>query len=235
MGFKIISFIALLSTFVTSRNVSLPDQLNKMASFLKPQIRALAQKNLPNTIGNCLEDNPPQPCSHSADLYRMKTPLFLMQARWLSGMNDLHVREMNVTALPNAELNISVLIEMTDVPMSLRFDWCWFGQCRTMLDNHSACCGQGKRVWASIITSCSPTLPFLANARLDQFKLDQIVISQKFFNRDIQLADVTTQAENQVRKSLESFMTNSDTLDEANKLINRFFGRFDLKCHSLKQ
>ena len=98
---------------------SIPDELNKLLRFLQPQMRKLARDYVPRTYGNCHEDNPPRKCQNVGNLYDHKTSLYHVKARWITGINDVHLRELRITVPKKNRLNLRMMIELVTAEMVL--------------------------------------------------------------------------------------------------------------------
>lgn len=236
--FLLLLVVALCSGGVNGLVVSLPDQFAKLAKVFKPQIRRLAQQHLPKTYGNCHDKNPPRKCEHhGGNLYQEQTTFYKVKARWITGINDLHMRDLSVVRLEDGRLAIAMMVQMTNLPMSLRLEACspLLG-CGLMLwDNESGCCGRNKRIWATITISCSSQAPYLRHAKLESLKMDKIQVHNSIFGKyKVKLADVTKSAEDGVKTALGNFLR-SDAINELNGVIQSLYGRFELTCESLQK
>lgn len=214
---------------------SIPDELNKLMRYLQPQVRSMAQTYLPETYGNCYEDGaPPTKCQHAGNLYFKKTSLYRVKARWITGINDLHMRELAVSTPAENKLDLKLMVELVDIPMSLRLEACaWGAGCTKLWDNQNSCCGKGKRIWATLTAVCSPQAPYIRDPVLSTIRMDKITVSPKLFGSiKVNIADITNSAENGIKTAAKKFLS-FDIIDGMNNELQNILGQYQLTCQTL--
>lgn len=236
----------LLAVVVSAREVSIPDQLNALSRVFAGQVHQFAKTHLPRTYGNCAEADAPVPCEEGGNLYVEQGVLHRIKARWVSGLNDLHLRHFSVNIpLKNSnQLELSIMIEMAQLDLSLRLEACTFIKelvdlggydCVKLWDNHSACCGSSKRIWGKLLLTCTRnSTELLSNPRITQLGIDRTGIYNKIFGMyEVKLADITQPAADGLKEALEKALTTTDVMTQMNQMLLKLYGRFDLTCDSL--
>ncbi|KAH9106652.1 hypothetical protein AeMF1_017792 [Aphanomyces euteiches] len=203
----------------------LPDVLATLIAAYKPLLGNYAKSQLPATIGNCGQDNPPLPCSESGNLYETTNTFYKVRARWISGINTMTLNSLNATFDDSGNMALTLAVNFAQLPMSLKVDGCGgFLGCVNVLDNSDSCCGSNKTVVMTATANCSESYPFITGFAVATTKITpainvQIDILGKMFD----VRDVTPSIESGLKDAAGNFLA-AKGVDLLNTEIKSLFG-----------
>jgi len=205
-------FVLFLGLLLTPGFCGIIEILNQLVSANLPKINTILHENIPNSVGNCNDNNPPKPCTclpGCADLYNVhKSWEYKATARWLSGLQT-----GNLTSVVFAEttagavLTVDVQGFFASLPLSLYIGECLtFDQCVKLWDNTDGCCGTNKHFKIDVAVDCKNVFPYLSDIRLTGLTLDHFEITEKVVGIKLNLKDITDTIEAQVSKLLTDYL-----------------------------
>jgi len=185
--------------------------LNAFVAANMGQLNALVKQHVPNSLGNCNDHNPPQPCqcfNGCNNLYFVhKKWQYKAYARWISGLQTGHFTNITFSAVPGT-ISIRVTGLFDALPLSLWIGECLtFDQCVKIWDNTEGCCGTNKHFAMDIDLTCSNSTPHLTAARIRDLQLDPFVITEKIVGVKVDLQDITNTIEGVVTSLITDYLT----------------------------
>lgn len=106
--------------------------------------------------------------------YNRKTTFDHVKARWITGIHAIHWRKMPLTVPSNNRLDLHVMLELVEIPMSFCLEGCaWIvAGCTRWWDN------QSKFVlWTTVSGACHVKAPFVHSV-LSVLEMDRVQINQ---------------------------------------------------------
>ncbi|KAF0736862.1 hypothetical protein Ae201684P_000731 [Aphanomyces euteiches] len=203
----------------------LPVVMGTVLEAYKPLLSDFAQKNLPATVGNCADSNPPTPCTDIGYLFAQNSSLYNIKARWISGISTMTLGNVNYTS-DNATgaINLDVTVGFKSLPLSLRVDACLAGVCSNFFDGTSACCGGPKTVSLAATMQCSESYPFLRNFTFTKMDIQPAIELTFVVNgQSVSLFDVTKPVKSGLNSTVAAIIQ-KDGMDLLNTQIKSLFG-----------
>jgi len=211
-AFYLVLFLGLL--FTQPGSCGIIDILNQLVSTNLPKINAILHENIPQSVGNCNDNNPPKPClctAGCADLYNVhKSWEYKAYARWISGLQTGNLSKVVFAETSNgAVITVDVEGFFGALPLSLYIGECLtFDQCVKLWDNTEGCCGTNKKFTIGVAVDCKNAFPYLNTIKLTSLTLDKFEITEKIVGIKIDLEDITNTIEAHISSLLKDYMTN---------------------------
>lgn len=225
-AFSVLLFLSLSAISSAARVRSIPDELQRVLQYFKPDIQQKIKEKVPASIGNCnnTQHAPPQPCQEMGDLMVMDGGMYRATARWLGGLQHMELKVMNFGYLEPNVVGIYIQVSLPQLPMSLRVDLCTFG-CRSLFDDTSSCCGTNKKLMALVSFKCSTSDPYLSEMHIEYINIFPSIKVRKLF-------EVTAASEKMIKEQFVGLVP-SDLLDQVNHYIPMILGKYEYTCDSL--
>eukprot|EP01123_Difflugia_compressa_P015547 TRINITY_DN87_c1_g1_i1.p1 TRINITY_DN87_c1_g1~~TRINITY_DN87_c1_g1_i1.p1 ORF type:complete len:251 (+),score=34.10 TRINITY_DN87_c1_g1_i1:58-810(+) len=210
-----ITFLILFCLFCSCYTNPIIDGLNKEIQLILPDINTSIQSNVPSSIGNCNDNNPPQPCqcidSGCDYLYFIHQKYeYEAYARWITGLRTGSLTSIVLSAEDGGKtITVSVTGLFQELPVSLWIGECFtFDRCVKIWDNEDGCCGTNKHFQVFVSVSCvNTTYPFLNNIRVDNVTVDKFEITEKIVGININIIDITNSIEAAINSFLSQYLT----------------------------
>ncbi|ETW01810.1 hypothetical protein H310_06386 [Aphanomyces invadans] len=228
---RVATSIAIAASFVQAQGgiglgpPVLPDVLSTLVEAYKPLLTDFAQSQLPASIGNCGEANPPLPCSEMGNLYDTQSTFYQVRARWASGINSMRLTDLKMTFDDVGAMSLALQVNFAQLPVSLLVKGCGgFLGCTTVLDNTKSCCGSDKNVALTATAKCSEAYPFVTGFELTQAKITPAInVEIDIFGKPFKVADVTPSIESGLKDAAGKFLS-TNGVDLLNDQIKQLFG-----------
>lgn len=201
-----------------------PEQLsymkvNRALVVVLPLINNVLHQTLPATVGNCDDSvRPPLPCVGNQIAYRSPHTSTGSEvlARWVTGLNTVHLRSASVTIIPESRrpIQVSIAGQVADLKISLRIKECLLQVCKTLWDGTGGCCEPNRNFMMVIATDCVHNAlgaAQLGDFKLEYFDIDKIQLSENILGFEQDLADLTPTVRKHVQ-GLTSSIFNGTTL-----------------------
>ncbi|KAG9415334.1 hypothetical protein AC1031_008772 [Aphanomyces cochlioides] len=204
----------------------LPDVLSTLLAAYKPLLSKYAEANLPATVGNCKEGNPPPNCTEIGNLFEEKKTFYHVKARWISGINTMRLEDLNMVFDPvTGAMTLNIKVHFDQLPASLLVEACAGALgCSKFLDNTQTCCGTSKTVAMTATAKCSEKYPFLQSLIITNATIvPGIGLTLDIFGSPFQVADVTPSVVKGLKDALGTFLS-TQGLDLFNTQIKSLFG-----------
>jgi len=187
------------------------DILNSLVKANLPKLNDLLHQNIPDSYGNCKDNNPTGPCLCSpncANLYYIhKSWEYEAYARWIEGLQTGNITSI-VFSDAGTVITVDIMGFFANLPLSL-----WVGECATfnkcvkIWDNTAGCCGTNKHFQANITVDCQNTYPYLNNIKLSELVLDHFEITEKIIGININIKDITDTVEAAMSGLITQYIT----------------------------
>ncbi|RHY22875.1 hypothetical protein DYB25_010055 [Aphanomyces astaci] len=203
----------------------LPDVLSTLLEAYKPLLTDFAMSDLPATIGNCNEANPPLPCTETGNLYDTQSTFYQVRARWVSGLNTMRLTDLKMTFDDAGAMTLALQANFAQLPVSLLVKGCGgILGCAMVLDNAKSCCGSDKAVAMVATAKCSETYPFITGFALTEAKITPAInVEIGIFGKPFKVADVTPSIETGLKDAAGKFLATKG-LDLFNDQVKQLFG-----------
>merc|ERR1711907_572296 len=200
MGIRGNTMAALLRLFLLAACVGLAaaqggtEGFNKLIALMLPTINTQIQGKLPESYGDCSEDDPDitaaQPCETCSGcnpdhghylFYVHKSWKYKAFARWISGLKTLAFDSIVMTnsSTTGALNGLTASGAFANLDTPIYVGECFtFDKCSKLWDNRGACCGSNKHFSVEIDVTCNSTSHELISAGLKSLTLDPFEITE---------------------------------------------------------
>lgn len=193
--------------------------MNRALAGVLPLMNDVINHTLPRSLGDCNQTKSiegdslaPMPCIGDGPLYHATTTGLGVKAvekqhvlaRWVTGVNTIHIDSISVHVIPDSKKPIEVAIrgEIRDMKISIRIEQCWLQVCKVLWDNTDGCCKPNREFELIVATDCNDDgdLATVGDFKVEWFNIDNIVLSENVLGLfQEKLADLTPRVKDTVK------------------------------------